>query len=635
EITVIIAVPQLIEMILNGIESRINNSNSIKKSIIKTLRAATSSFRGYFELNFGKTVFSKIHKVFGAQFRFFVSGGAKLLPETMKRLEAYGFTVIEGYGLTETSPVITFNPVDHRKPGSAGIPLRDVLLKIDAEKDEEGEILVKGPMVMNGYYQLDEESQDALKDGWFHTGDIGFIDSEGFLFITGRKKEVIVLSSGKNVYPEDIERHYSVIPLIKEICVYGKEHNGTSLHAIIVPDIEEAKRRNIANIYEFLKWEIHEMSSKLPSYMRLNGFSMTMEPFPKTALGKIQRFLVQENIEKTKIKKFSKHTIIKPPSTDDFFTQVTDSIKTITGSIENISPTDNLELDLGLDSLKKIELVVELERTLGFNLPETFIFDIQSVQDLTEKLRYHNSLPRNDKIKTNSGDRFNDILEALPTFEELKSIGLSRSRFERLFVNFMLFCIKLFFKIFFFASIKGVENLTDTPFILCPNYSSYFDAFLISSLLPRRLFRDLFFQGSQKVFSNRRKFAAIAHVIPIDPDTYLTKALTLSSYMLRNKKSLCIFPEGGRTFDGTISEFKKGIAILASHSNVPLIPVYIKGSYKALPRNKKFPRFATKITITIDKPIYPLTQSQKLIKVNYQEIADKVRDSVQAMAEKK
>jgi long-chain acyl-CoA synthetase len=632
EVTAIVAVPKLLEMILNGIETKMNKTNPIKRLVIKALRASSSSLRGYFELNIGHTVFSRIHKEFGQQFRFFVSGGAKLLPETMKRLEAYGFTVIEGYGLTETSPVVTFTPIDHRKPGSAGIAIRDVLLKIDASHDEEGEILVKGPMVMEGYYQLEEVTQDALKDGWFHTGDIGFIDSEGYLFITGRKKEVIVLSSGKNVYPEDIERHYSVIPLIKEICVYGDEQKGST--AIIVPDTEEAKKQNIANIHDFLKREISVMSLTLPSYMRLHGFSLTMEPFPKTALGKIQRFLVKENIEKAKTKKFYKHITSRPAGMDEFSSQVIDIIKTVTGNTDDISPSDNLELDLGLDSLKKIELVVELERVLRFNLPETFIFDVQSVFELTEKLRYYSSLPVRDMIKSDSGSRFNKILEALPTYEELKSIGLSRRHLERSMVSFILFWIKLFFKIFFFATIKGRENLIDAPFILCPNHSSYFDAFLISSLLPKRLFRDIFFQGSQRVFSSSimSKFAAIAHVIPIDPDTFLTKALTLSSYLLRNKKSLCIFPEGGRTFDGTISEFKKGIAILAAHDNVPLIPVYIKGSYKALPRNKRFPRLAAKITITIGKPIYPHDTSQKFIKVNHQELADKVREGVMAMA---
>ena len=637
-VTIVVAVPQLIEMILNGIEGKINHSNAFKKSVIKTLRATASNLRGYFELNFGKAVFVSMHKVFGPQFRFFASGGAKLQPATMKRLEAYGFTVLEGYGLTETSPVITFSPLDHRKPGSVGKPLRDVLLKIDSEKDEEGEILVKGPMVMNGYYEMEQETQNALKDGWFHTGDVGYIDSEGFLFITGRIKEVIVLSSGKNVYPEDIEIHYSSISLIKEICVYGKESfdatKHTTLQAIIVPDTEEAKRLKIANIHEFLKYEIHEMSLKLPSYMRLNGYSLTMEPFPKTALGKIQRFIVKENLSKEKIKKIPAKKDIKSTPSDEFYIQVTDTIKTITESHDYIAPTDNLELDLGLDSLKKIELVVELERVLRFSLPQSFIFDVQSVNDLIEKLRYHSSLPKSDKVKTESGSRFNDILSTNPTFEELKSIGLSRTRIERAFVNFMLFWVKLFFKIFFFASIKGLDNLPKSPFILCPNHSSYFDGLLIASLMPRLLFRDIFFQGSQKVFSSSfmRKIATISHVIPIDPDTFLTKALTLSSYMLRNQKSLCIFPEGGRTFDGIISEYKKGIAILAVHCNVPLIPVYIKGTYKALPRNTFFPRIATKITITIGKSIYPKEFYQNGNITDYQALADKVRDSVLSMA---
>lgn len=638
DVTIILAVPKLIKMILNGIETRISKTKSIQKLTIKILRAASSNLRGYFELNIGNSVFSNIHKMFGRQFRFFVSGGDKLLPEIMKRLEAYGFTILETYGLTETSSSVTFSPYDHRKPGSSGIALRDVVLKIDAKKDEEGEILIKGPMVMNGYYQMDEEGEALLKDGWFHTGDIGYIDNEGYLFITGRKKELISLSSDQNIYPEDIERHYSAISLIKEICVYENNQKGGTISAIIVPDLEEARKQKIANIYEYLKWEINKISLKLHKFIRLNEFSIRVEPFPKTALGKLQRFLIKENFEGTKTKKFIQKKDTQSQLNDEFYLQVINTIKTIigTGVKDDISLSDNLEFDLGLDSLNKIELIVELERALRFSLPKTFILDVQTVFDLTEKLRYHSSLPRTDAIIDSSGDRFSEILSLNPSFEELKSIGLSRTRHERRIVNFMLFWIRFFFKVFFFATIKGIKNLPASPFILCPNYSSILDPFLISSLLPKRQFRDIFFQGIQRFFDTpfKKKFAAIAHVIPIDRETFLTKGLSQSSYILKNRKSLCIFPEGGRTFDGTIAEFKKGIAILAVHCNVPLVPIYIKGTYKALPRNKSIPRIATKITIKIGEPIYPQDFGQEPDKDNHKALADKVREGVLALAGK-
>ena len=161
---------------------------------------------------------------------FFASGGAKLDPEVMRGLEALGFTVLEGYGLTETSPVVTFNPMSKRKPGSAGKPLPSAEIKIISPSDgsvldtgEEGEIAIRGPMVMKGYYKNPSATEQALRDNYFFSGDLGYIDRDGYLFITGRLKEVIVLGSGKNIYPEEVEKEYSNIPLIKEICILGLE----------------------------------------------------------------------------------------------------------------------------------------------------------------------------------------------------------------------------------------------------------------------------------------------------------------------------------------------------------------------------------------------------------------------------
>ena len=198
----------------------------------------------------------------------------------MRDLEALGFTVLEGYGLTETSPVLTFNPVSCRKPGSAGKPLPSVEMRILAPSDTgEGEIEVKGLMVMKGYYKNISATDEIIREGWFKTGDIGHIDRDGYLFITGRSKEVIVLASGKNIYPEDVEKLYLASPLLKEICILDNGSQGTaeSLHAVIVPDFEYAKQAGISNIQDAIKWEINSISGKIPSYMRVTRYSITKE----------------------------------------------------------------------------------------------------------------------------------------------------------------------------------------------------------------------------------------------------------------------------------------------------------------------------------------------------------------------
>ncbi len=630
--SVFIGVPQLLEMILKGIETKINEKGFLIKSTIYFLLRISSILRRNFNINLGKSLFKTIHKTFGSQFRFFASGGARLKPETMKRLESYGFTILEGYGLTETSPVVTFNPPGKNKPGSAGKPLKKVQIRIDRGKGPEGEILIQGPMVMKGYYRMEEETRKVLKDGWLHTGDTGFIDRNGYLFITGRKKEVIVLGTGKNVYPEDVEREYSTLPLVKEICVYGREEDGTQLHALIVPDTEYAKRMMIGNIYESMKWDIYGVSLKLPQHMRIKGFQLYGEAFPKTSLGKIKRFLINEIVEKLE-KKEGRKPGQKVVFHDNITQQITESIREVTTKDIEIQLDDSLELDIGLDSLKRIELIVKLESRFGITLPESFGAEFQTVNDLAEGIKNYIDASQQPFFTVKESETgLKQILEKQPSPDVLTNIRFARSFLGKrmLFLNKNF--LRLVFRILFRSRISGIKNLIQPPFIICPNHSSYIDAFLLGTMLPESILLNTYILGAQKYFNNplTKRFAKATNVIPIDPDTFLTKALNLSAYLLNNGKALCIFPEGGRTFDGNIGKFKKGIGILAIECGVPIIPVFIKGSYEALPRGKFFPKLK-KLSIDIGKPVYP----EMIKKVEgqadfdkYQWLADIVREKV-------
>ena len=305
-VTILVGVPQLLELIRNGILNRIKQlPDPIPKIMIGILNLC-GNLKQIFGINPGKLIFKSVHRAIGKRFRFFTSGGAKLDPEVMKDLEAFGFTVLEGYGLTETSPVVTFNPVAKRKTGSAGKLLPSVKIKIiDTERHEEsgvmdeGEIAIKGPMLMKGYYKNPQATGQVIKKGWFFSGDLGYVDEDGYLFITGRLKEVIVLSSGKNVYPEDVEKQYMKIPLIKEICVMGIEDKGIaeSLHAVIVPDFEYAKKAQFGNLHETLKWDINNISLHMPQYMRIKGYTIYSDPLPRTPLGKLRRFMIKDLIK--------------------------------------------------------------------------------------------------------------------------------------------------------------------------------------------------------------------------------------------------------------------------------------------------------------------------------------------------
>jgi len=610
--TILVGVPQLLELFRNRILqgfSEVPVLNRVFPSLLRVL----SFMRRRYDVNLGRYVFSSVHKRFGSRFRFFASGGARLDPRIMQDLEALGFTVLEGYGLTETSPVVTFNPPQKRKPGSAGRPLKNVEIRISSD----GEILIRGPMVMKGYYKNPVETERTIRDGWLHTGDLGYMDGDGYLYITGRTKEVIVLSSGKNIYPEDVERHYQEgIGLIKELCVVG---TGEGLSAVVVPDMEMAKKMKVGNIHEYLKWEINALSMKLPPYMRLKGFVLSPDPLPRTPLGKLRRFMVKRLLEEGEREKAREAD--ESLLSDTIASKVVSSLREVMGRDIAVGRRDSLELDIGLDSLKRIELVVALERNLGVKLYDDFTLDVQTVEELVEKAR---------KTVREGGRKREEDVGLLDVTEEEKRTAeelLSRGLYERLMLFVMTVFLRLFSRVYFRVKLTGVENIPLPPFIMAPNHASYLDSFLLAANLPLRVFKSLYFQGASKYFEGpfMRWFAHFAHVIPIDPDTSLRSALRVSAHILKQKKALCIFPEGGRSFSGEVMEFKKGVGILALELGVPVVPVSIKGTFRAMPRGSMFPR-PVPVEIRIGRPLPPAVDRDAADPA--QAFADRVREEV-------
>lgn len=641
-VSILLGVPQLLELIRNGLLKKMRQLPSPMPKIMAGILKLCGILREKTGINLGKLIFRSAHRAFGKRFRFFASGGAKLDPEVMEDLEAFGFTVLEGYGLTETSPVVTFNPITKRKLGSAGRPLPSVVIKIidpvrleELGVMEEGEIAIRGPMVMKGYYRNPQATEQVMKGGWLLSGDLGYLDKDGYLFITGRSKEVIVLSSGKNVYPEDVEREYMRIPLIKEICVMGIEEKGIieSLHAVIVPNVEYAKKAQIGNLQEALRWEINNVSLHMPQYMRIKGYALYPDSLPRTPLGKLRRFMVKD-LMKAKSKELRAKSEDRRLIEDEIGRKVVECIKPLLKEEIQIQSIDNLELDLGLDSLKRIELVVSLEKAFSLKLPETFASDIQTVEELVTKIKEYGT---REVIEIEKMPMWKDILKTEPGSEDKKRVGLHHNALEWLIVLIVLRTVKILLRISFRLKVKGLENLPEKgPYIITPNHTSYIDGFGVVTALPSKSFRYLYSLGFQRYFTGRFKesFARLSHVIPIDRETYLNKAFQMAAYVLRNGKSLLIFPEGGRSYDGEIMEFKRGVGILSLELNVPVIPTYIKGSFEALPRGAIWPKF-TEIKITFGKPLYPsdLDMSRKPEGMDkYQFFMNELREKVRGLS---
>jgi len=632
-VTVLVAVPQLLELVRNGILRKFREMSAGFAFLTSLLLKLCGFLRTGIGVNPGRIIFGTAYRAFGERFRFFASGGARLDPRIMKDLEGLGFTVLEGYGLTETSPVATFNPIRRRKPGSVGTPVPSVRIKIvNPSESGDGDIAIKGPMVMKGYYRKPEATAEVMRNGWFLTGDLGHLDEDGYLFITGRVKEVIVLSSGKNVYPEDVEKEYISIPLIKEICVSGMEERGVveSLHGAVVPDFEYARREKIGNVHDALKWELNKVSLKLPPYMRIKGFSVYSEPLPRTRLGKLKRYQIAELIKRSPTKVTEGRKEDKALQADETGKRVVACIAPILRESMPVHSADNLELDLGLDSLQRIELVVAIEKEFFLKLPETFLSEVQTVRELVTKLK---------ELRTEGAWEYglsqDVLLGEIRDKDELR-VGLKQGEIEWRTTVFLLGILRAILRIFFSMEARGIENLPKPPFIIAPNHCSNMDGFVVGTAVPSSIYRMLYFQGFQTYFTGwwlPSLFGRLGHAIPIDPETFLSSAFRMSSYVLSTGRILCIFPEGGRSFDGDVMEFKKGIGILAMKHEVPIVPALIEGTFKALPRGSFWPRFR-KVRITFGKPFHSseLDLSKKPNDIdNYQFIANEVRQRVKGL----
>ena len=298
--TMLLGVPLLFDKMYKGISKAIKE-DKVKRVIVPALSKATGALEKAGMKNVKKKVFKELHEKFGGSIRAFIAGGAAPDPVVAKGLREFGFNFRQGYGLTETSPILTLNNLKHFKDDAAGIPLPSVEIKI-AEPNEDGigEVLAKGPNVMLGYYKNEEATKESFDGEWFKTGDLGFIDEDGFLHITGRKKNVIISKSGKNVFPEELEDKLNRSEFILESLVLGKEDPKLDeiIVAQIVPDaealIEYSQKNNVKItdelIRKIIKKEIDKINKGLPNYKQIRKFYIREEEFEKTTTQKIKRY---------------------------------------------------------------------------------------------------------------------------------------------------------------------------------------------------------------------------------------------------------------------------------------------------------------------------------------------------------
>ncbi len=612
--TIFLAVPQIFYLFHQKIREKLGKMPWFLKMILRCILQASYLIRRISGINFSRILLFKLHRRFGRSMRLFLSGGARLDPKVAADLYRFGFTIIEGYGLTETSPVLTLNPYTRPKFGSVGKPLPDVKIRIENKNEQGiGEVVAQGPNIMKGYYKNAAQTKEVLKDNWFYTGDLGFIDKQGYLFLTGRAKEVIVLSSGLNIFPQEIEALYSQQSPVKEMCVFEapsrtKLKDASLLWAMVVPDLDYFKNIGEVNLKTVLKDKFDDVSRALPEHKRIRGFSISLESLPRTLLGKIKRFEVknsyllkvkdaQEKSASSKGAELSEQQ--RQMLHSDTGKKVAAYLKQHTQTDAQILPGDLLELDLGLDSLGRVELASGLEKTFNIKIEDEIIGNAFTVEDLIKGV---------DALLAKGADALSEEarrgvqakehtwakrLKQLPEKENLDKIDLRPGIGSRLIATVFIEIVRAFLFIFYRLKISGRNNVPQKgPYIIFANHTSYLDGFIVGAGLPYYARMDIFFLGFRAYFNVPvvRNLIKIGRIIPLDFSTHLLESLRSSYYILSSNKNLCVFPEGSRSLDGQVKPFKKGFGILAKESGAKLVPVCIKGAYESWPRTSKWPK---------------------------------------------
>ncbi|HEX6505823.1 MAG TPA: AMP-binding protein [Terriglobales bacterium] len=647
-ITAFACVPQFFYLIHERIQKDVKERGWLARMLMRTLMGV-NRFTRAFGWNSGKLFFRPIHRMFGNNMRYLVTGGSRWDAQVGRDFYGLGIDILQAYGLTETTGGAFATPPFDNIIGSVGKPLRGVEARILDPQPQEGgpavgEIAIGGAIVMKGYWNRPDATAEILRDGWLRSGDLGYFDDDGNLFITGRKKEVIVLSSGKNIYPEEIEAHYLKSPFIKEICVLGLvsppgEPFSERLHAVIVPDFEVLRERKIVNAKEVIRFDIESLSQQLPSTKRILSYEIWQTDLPRTTTRKLKRFEIEKRVRENQRRPGDEAEVpSERPLTCDDETwlaqpEVGRALEVIRDAAKNntaaLRPDHNLELDLGFDSMQRVELLVALEQALGGNVDESRLSEIYSVRELVDAVR-------ESAGKSAAGGAHSAAWESIFAAEtddpELLALGEERPVSAAvLLLAFRL--MQVVARDLFQMQVTGLEKVpSDGPFILCPNHQSFIDPFLVGSVMPWPVFRKLFSVGTSEIFGSpiMRRVAHFMRVIVVDPDANLIPAMRAGAYGLRRGRVLMLFPEGERSIDGPPKVFKKGAAILSVHLRVPIVPVAIEGAYEVWPRGKKFFQARYPVKMAFGEPIYPPSTSQPS-EAQYAQITSELKQQVREM----
>jgi len=597
-VSVLVCVPKILDVLRNYIESHIPETC---EPATQTEHVAKRWWR-----------YRKVHRLFGYKFWAFVVGAAPLSEDLERFWSKLGFLVIQGYGLTETAPIVTLNHPFRTRQGSVGRPIGGVKIKIA----EDGEILVRGGNVTSGYYNAPKETASAFADGWFHTGDIGSLDPDGRLSVRGRKKEMIVTPEGLNVFPEDVERTVNSRPGVRDVAIVSDNLSGEErVHAVLL--LEDNAKPDII---------IRDANNLLEDHQRIRKYTVWPEPsLPRTE--------GTQKLKRQAIKQWVQGNVLhdnQPPAHSD--TSVERVLARFAGNRE-LNDTTTLD-ELGLSSIERIELMLALEQVSGQPVDENLLNGLTTVRSLKTALQglQLDSEPQKQ-------------IDVLTTTDTIAFPTWSQAPLAKMFRRIALpaFLLPLT-RLFAWLTVDGTNHIENSngPVLFAANHQSHLDAPVILSALPHKhrhavataaalewfsahFYPSRFSRWARTKSSLSYSLTALCfNIVPLPQrETGTRDAMRYLGTLLSSGSSVLIFPEGRRSKTTTINHFRPGVGMLAAQLEVPVIPVRIEGINKIWPEGQKVPRFG-RARVTFGT-------AMQFSGSDYEKIAQQIEDAVKIL----
>jgi len=601
-ITALIGVPALWSLLHRRITQELSARPGLIEAAARLLMDTHGRLRERLGANLGKLLFWPIHRKLGGRLRILVSGGSALSPEVHKAFHELGFDLFEGYGLTEAAPVLSVSTPEDVGAGGVGRAVPGIQIRIDApDQSGVGEVLARGPNVMLGYYrsgasspEVDRELTGAvLRDGWLHTGDLGKIDAEGRLTLVGRKKDVIIDADGKNVHPDEIEELYFAEDLVKELSVVGlPEAGGERVAMLVVPAWRDRERSEVRKLIEE---HVRQVSAKLPFHKRVKVWHLTEAELPRTSTRKVKRSLVVEELKRLEgaaQKGARLRDLVREGSPDGWLLDLLADVSRRPRA--QVGRHSLLAADLGFDSLMLTELAAALEEAGVHPSAAEGLHQVTTVAELARLVA--SASHRADQAPPGRRSDREEVEREIFVPGPLASLG------RRLLGAGQ----RLLYGGFYATRVRGESFIPrDRNFLVVANHASHLDMGLVKvalgdegEKLAALAAADYFFDTPLK----RAYFENFTNLIPMERSGSVRKSLRAAVLALRQGMHLLIFPEGTRSRDGRMAEFKPTAGYLALHCGVDVLPIYIHGTHEALPPGHVVPK-STELEVHIGQVI--------------------------------